>query len=95
VVIVNVGHPRTPTGSSRCSPRPSRRSSNVVRDPIERVNTLLIASEAPGERGAERAAAPTCPRDLRPGRARSCVADRPAACAAAPSTRTIARPWSG
>ena len=67
VVVVNVGHPE---GSERLervlSATVAEVFPNVVRDPLERVNTLLIASEAPLGADRLRAAVPGLPPDLRP-----------------------------
>jgi spermidine synthase len=67
VVVVNVGHPEN---SDRLEEVLSETVAsvfpNVVRHPIARVNTLLIASEAPVSAERMRAAVPTLPADLRP-----------------------------
>ena len=39
VVVINVGHPRTPTGSSRCSPRACARRSHTSRATPSRART--------------------------------------------------------
>ncbi len=67
VVIVNVGHPE---GSDRLEQVLSETVAevfpNVVRDPLEDTNTLLIAGEGPVGADRMRAALPGLPADLRP-----------------------------
>lgn len=72
VVIVNAGHPEgnddleTVLGATLADVFPT-----VLRDPIEPVNTLLIASEAPGSARRVAEAVPDLPADLRPIAARA------------------------
>ncbi len=67
VVIVNVGHPE---GSDRLeqvlSTTVASVFGNVMRDPIEDVNTLVVASEQTVSPAKVRAAAAELPADLRP-----------------------------
>jgi len=66
VVIVNVGHPE---GSDKLEKVLTRTIStvfgHVMRDPIEEVNTLLVASEQPVSSDKLRAAAETLPPEVR------------------------------
>ncbi len=66
-MVVNVGHPE---GSDRLervlSETVASVFEHVVRDPIEEVNTLLIASDRPVSAERMRAAVPDLPADLRP-----------------------------
>jgi spermidine synthase len=67
VVVVNVGHPENSDRLEQVlSETVASVFPNVVRHPIARVNTLLIASEAPVSAERMRAAVPTLPADLRP-----------------------------
>ncbi len=67
VVVVNVGHPESSQDLEQVlSETVASVFPNVVRDPIARVNTLLIASNEPVSAENMRAAAQTVPADLKP-----------------------------
>ena len=67
VVVVNVGHPENSDKLEKVlSETVASVFDNVVRDPIEDVNTLLIASDRPVSAQRMRAAVPSLPADLRP-----------------------------
>ncbi len=67
VVIVNVGHPESSDRLEKVlSATVAEVFPNQLRDPIERVNTLLIASEQPVTRANLERAATVLPSDLRP-----------------------------
>ncbi|MEA2440584.1 MAG: hypothetical protein QOH76_2008 [Thermoleophilaceae bacterium] len=67
VVVINVGHP---SGEDRLEKHLTRTLQTsfrfVLRDPIERTNTLLIASTAPASPDELRRQELSLPRDLRP-----------------------------
>ncbi|CAA9485840.1 MAG: Spermidine synthase [uncultured Solirubrobacteraceae bacterium] len=67
VVIVNVGHPESSDRLEKVlSATVAEVFPNQLRDPIARVNTLLVASEQPVTRAKLERAATTLPADLRP-----------------------------
>jgi spermidine synthase len=67
MVMINIGHPE---GSDQLekvlSATVGSAFAHVMRDPIEKVNTLLVASEQPLSAAKVRAAAPGLPADLVP-----------------------------
>ncbi len=66
VLIVNVGHPEGQDELEQVlTATIGEVFANVMRDPIEDTNTLLVASEAPLSAGRVRAAAPSLPAALR------------------------------
>jgi SAM-dependent methyltransferase len=67
VVIVNVGHPENSDELEQVlTATIGDVFANVARDPIEELNTLLIASDEPVGPERLRAVAPSLPADLRP-----------------------------
>jgi spermidine synthase len=66
-VIVNVGHPEQSDALEKVLSATVREVfPHVARDPIEELNTLLVAAETPPSAATLRRAAPTLPADLRP-----------------------------
>jgi spermidine synthase len=66
VVVINVGHPRGENQLERDLTSTLHTAfGSVLRDPIERTNTLLIASAAPASVEHLRAQVPSLPPDLR------------------------------
>jgi spermidine synthase len=67
VVAINVGHPRGSDRLERVLAATLRTAfAHVVRDPVEPVNTVLLASRVPITAARLRAAEPSMPLDLRP-----------------------------
>jgi spermidine synthase len=67
VLIVNAGHPEGQDDLEEVlSATLAEVFPNVLRDPIEDTNTLIVASEAPASAANLRAAVPSLPRAIRP-----------------------------
>jgi spermidine synthase len=79
VVAINVGHPERSDRLERVLSATLRAVfPNVVRDPMEPTNTILMASDAPLTSARLAAAARTLPADLRPLALRAATRLRPA-----------------
>jgi hypothetical protein len=67
VVVVNVGHPRGEDGLEKALSATMREVfPHLLRDPIRRTNTLLVAGEGPLSAARLRAAVGSLPAALRP-----------------------------
>jgi spermidine synthase len=67
IMAINIGHPESSDALEQVLTATAATAfANVVRDPVERVNTVLLASNGPLSAGRLAAATAALPADLRP-----------------------------